>query len=135
MTSLSNWVMPGKLKELTKLYIRGGQLRDLGEVQKRQGEQWTVEILRFEFLSELDLYWRELKTLFPKLIYLLQVECPNFMNFQCDERGVWMNKEAIDTHVQLQKYLKTSMISSRAMSGSGPTLAQDHSNICPADEK
>ncbi|KAH7832975.1 hypothetical protein Vadar_001930 [Vaccinium darrowii] len=135
MTSLSNWVMPGKLKELTKLYIRGGQLRDLGEVQKRQGEQWTVEILRFEFLSELDLYWRELKTLFPKLIYLHQVECPNFMNFQCDERGVWMNKEAIDTHVQLQKYLKTSMISSRAMSGSGPTLAQDHSNICPADEK
>ncbi|KAH7834077.1 hypothetical protein Vadar_012526 [Vaccinium darrowii] len=135
MTSLSNWLMPGKLKELKKLYITGGKLRDLGEIQKRQKEQWTMEILRFEYLGELELYWKELSTLFPKLIYLRQVECPNFMDFQCDERGVWMKKEVVDTHVQLQKYLKTSMISSRAMSGSGPTLAQDHSNICPADEK
>ncbi|XP_058193158.1 uncharacterized protein LOC131310256 [Rhododendron vialii] len=101
MTSTTNWLMPGKLKELKKLYIRGGQLRDLGEIQRRQVEQWTVEILHLEYLSELELYWKELRTVFPKLIYLHQVGCPKFINFPC---GVWINEMAINTHVQLQKY-------------------------------
>ncbi|XP_058193160.1 uncharacterized protein LOC131310257 [Rhododendron vialii] len=101
MTSTTNWLMPGKLKELKKLYIRGGQLRDLGEIQRCQEEQLTVEILHLEYLSELELYWKELRTVFPKLIYLHQVGCPKFINFPC---GVWINKMAINTHVQLQKY-------------------------------
>ncbi|KAH7859595.1 hypothetical protein Vadar_003047 [Vaccinium darrowii] len=109
-TSLPNCLMPGKLTELKKLYIRGGQLCDLGQIQKHQGEQWTVEILRLKYLSKLEIDWGELRILFPKLVYLHQVECPKFTNFRCDERGVWMNNNAIDTHVMLQKYLKTSGI-------------------------
>ncbi|XP_058193163.1 disease resistance RPP13-like protein 4 isoform X3 [Rhododendron vialii] len=135
MTSLTNWLMPGKLKELKKLYIRGGQLRDLGEIQKHQAERLTVEILQLKYLSKLELYWKELRTLFPKLIYLHQVECPNLFNFHCDERGMWVDHKAIDTHVQLQKYLRTcGAISSSSMVGSGSTSTQDNCNICPVDE-
>ncbi|KAI8527101.1 hypothetical protein RHMOL_Rhmol12G0049800 [Rhododendron molle] len=122
MMSLSDWLMPSKLKKLKKLYIRGGTLRDLGEIHKRQVEQWNVEILRLEYLSELELYWKELRTVFPKLIYLHQVECPKFLNFPC---GVWINEMAINTHVQLQKYYHSTngMISSSLMLGSSSTSA------------
>ncbi|KAH7854957.1 hypothetical protein Vadar_019582 [Vaccinium darrowii] len=134
--TLPHWLKPAKLKVLKKLYITGGQLLDLGQYQKHQGERWNVEILRLKYLNELKLDWIELRIIFPKLNNLHQVDCPKFTNFQCDERGMWTNKEAIDTHVQQQKYLRTSdMISSSTMSGSGPTLAQDESNICPIDEK
>ncbi|KAI8527104.1 hypothetical protein RHMOL_Rhmol12G0050000 [Rhododendron molle] len=136
MMSLTNWLMPGKLKELKKLYIRGGQLRDLGEIQKRQAERLTVEILQLKYLSKLELHWRELRTLFPKLIYLHQLECPNLFNFQCDERGMWVDHKAIDTHMQLQKYLRTcGAISTSSMVGSGSTSTQDNCNISPVDEK
>ncbi|KAI8562267.1 hypothetical protein RHMOL_Rhmol03G0021800 [Rhododendron molle] len=136
------------LKELNKLYIRGGQLCDLGQSQEQQGElwieeimlimglKWNVEILCLNYLSKLKIDWSELRRLFPKLIYLHQEECPKLTNSQCNERGVWMNMEAIDSNMQLQKYLKTSgMISSSSMSGSDLTLAQDDSKICPVDEK
>ncbi|XP_058217533.1 disease resistance RPP13-like protein 4 [Rhododendron vialii] len=131
-----NWMMPGKHMELKKLYIRGGHLCDLHEIQERQGEQWTLEILHLKYLSELNIDWRKLRILFPMLIYSHQVECPKVTNFPCDERGVWMDNKAINTHVQLQKYLKTSgMISSSSNWGSSSTSARDDSNICPVDEK
>ncbi|KAI8527105.1 hypothetical protein RHMOL_Rhmol12G0050100 [Rhododendron molle] len=130
MTSLTNWLMPSKVKELKKLYIRGGQLRDLGEIQKHQAERLTVEILQLKHLSNLELHWRELRTLFPKLIYLHQVECPKFFHFQGNERGMWMDHKAIDTHVQLQQYVKTcGEINSSSMLGSGSTSTQDNCNI------
>ncbi|KAI8527102.1 hypothetical protein RHMOL_Rhmol12G0049900 [Rhododendron molle] len=108
ISSLTDWLMPGKLTKLQKLYIRGGQLCDLGDIQKRQGVQWTVEILRLEYLSELELHWKELRILFPKLIYLHQVGCPKFFYFPCDKRGVWMDNKVIDTHMQLKKYFRAS---------------------------
>ncbi|KAI8527106.1 hypothetical protein RHMOL_Rhmol12G0050200 [Rhododendron molle] len=136
-TSLpDNWMMPSKHLELKKLYIKGGHLCDLREIQERQGEQWTVEILQLKYLSKLNIDWRKLRILFPMLIYLHQVECPKVTNFPCDEKGVWMDDKAINTHVQLLKYLKTSgMISSSSNWGSSSTSARDDSNICPVDEK
>ncbi|KAH7859736.1 hypothetical protein Vadar_004836 [Vaccinium darrowii] len=123
-TSLPNCLMPRKLTELKKIYIKGGQLCDLGQIQKRQGEQWTVEILRLKYLSKLEIDWGELRILFPKLVYLDQEKCPKFTNFPCDERGVWMDNNAIDTHVQLQKYLRNSGIIS--LSSIKPTLYRDN---------
>ncbi|XP_058205598.1 disease resistance RPP13-like protein 4 [Rhododendron vialii] len=96
--SLTNWLRPAE--RLKKLYIRGGLLCDLDQIQKRQGEWWNVEILRLKYLSKLKIDWSELRILFPKLIYLQQEECPKLSNSPCDERGVWMNMEAIDSHMQ-----------------------------------
>ncbi|XP_058205595.1 disease resistance RPP13-like protein 4 [Rhododendron vialii] len=134
--SLTNWLRPAVMKGLKKLYIRGGQLCDLGQSGNSQGEHWNVEILRLKYLEELEIDWRELRILFPKLIYLHQVECPKLTNFWCDQRGVWMDVKAIDTHVQLQNYLRFSgMIGSSSMQGSGSTSAHNDCNICPVDEK
>ncbi|KAH7853518.1 hypothetical protein Vadar_003502 [Vaccinium darrowii] len=102
--TLTNCLRLTSIKGLEKLYIRGGQLRDLGQVQKHQGNRWIVKILRLKYLIDLEIDWSELRILFPELIYLHQVECPSLLNFPCDERGVWINQEAIDTHGQLQKY-------------------------------
>ncbi|KAH7851150.1 hypothetical protein Vadar_007830 [Vaccinium darrowii] len=96
ITSLPNCLMPGKLTKLKKLYIRGEKLCDIGQIRKHQGEQCTVEILRLKYLSELETDLKELRILFPKLIYLHQVECPKFRNIACDYRGVWMDNNAID---------------------------------------
>lgn len=101
------WLSPDVLKKLKKLYIRGGQLRDIHEFVQFHGKShWTVEILRLKYLSELKIDWRELQILYPKLIYLHQVECPKLTNFPCDESGVWMAMEAIETQVQRWNRLK-----------------------------
>ncbi|KAI8562249.1 hypothetical protein RHMOL_Rhmol03G0020200 [Rhododendron molle] len=97
--SLTTWLRPEEMKGLKKLYIRGGQLCDLGQSGNHQGEHWNVEILRLKYLEELEIDWREQRILFPKLIYLHQVECPKLTNFCCDQRGVWMDDKAIDTLV------------------------------------
>ncbi|KAK9267759.1 hypothetical protein L1049_010193 [Liquidambar formosana] len=88
-----NWLMPGTLKNLKKLYIRGGKLRGLGQVQEAK-DRWAVETLRLKFLCELKMDWRELCLLFPKLIYLEKVKCPNLIFFPCDESGVWLNENS-----------------------------------------
>ncbi|KAH7853325.1 hypothetical protein Vadar_001203 [Vaccinium darrowii] len=89
---LTDWLRPAEIKGLKKLYIRGGNLCDVGKSQIHQGEHWDVEILHLKYLSELKIDWSELKILFPKLIYLHQEECPKFTNFPCDDKGVWMKK-------------------------------------------
>ncbi|KAH7853869.1 hypothetical protein Vadar_007487 [Vaccinium darrowii] len=88
------WLMDKKLDKLKKLYIRGGMLRDLGQYGLQEKKEWTVKILRLKFLNNLDMDWRELMRLFPKLIYLEKVRCPKLTFFPCDEQGVWMNKLA-----------------------------------------
>ncbi|KAI8562270.1 hypothetical protein RHMOL_Rhmol03G0022100 [Rhododendron molle] len=132
---LSDWLRPAGIKGLKKLYIRGGQLYDLGQSRKHQGEHWNVEILRLKYMSKLEIDWSELRILFPKLIYLHQVECPKLTNFPCDKSGVWMDKNAIYIQEQLQKYSRTRAIGSSSMVESGPTLEEDYCNICPVHEK
>ncbi|KAI8562261.1 hypothetical protein RHMOL_Rhmol03G0021200 [Rhododendron molle] len=132
---LIDWLRPARIKGLKKLYIRGGQLYDLGQSRKHQGEHWNVEILRLKYMSELGIDWNELRILFPKLIYLHQVECPKLTNFPCDKSGVWMDKNATYIQEQLEKYSRTQGIGSSSMVESGPTLEEDDCNICPVDEK
>ncbi|CAL9026022.1 unnamed protein product [Prunus brigantina] len=83
-----SWLMPGKLKSLKKLYIRGGQLQNLGQVH--ENDKWTIRILRLKFLSELKLDWNELQVSFPDLIYLEKFRCPKLTFFPCDASGLWL---------------------------------------------
>ncbi|KAK9921663.1 hypothetical protein M0R45_030165 [Rubus argutus] len=87
-----SWLAPGMLKRLKKLYIRGGQLQSIGQVQ--EDDKWTVEILRLKFLSELKIDWNELQVSFPKLTYLEKFRCPKATFFPCNETGVWLKPES-----------------------------------------
>ncbi|XP_059635361.1 uncharacterized protein LOC132277520 [Cornus florida] len=93
-----SWLMPANLKGLEKLYIRGGKFSDLGQFQDKGGivmpeqHKWNVEVLRLKYLNELEMDWRELRELFPKLIFLEKVKCPKLAFFPCDEKGVWINR-------------------------------------------
>ncbi|PQM41632.1 disease resistance RPP13-like protein 4 [Prunus yedoensis var. nudiflora] len=84
----SSWLMPGKLKSLKKLYVRGGQLQSLGQVH--ENDKWTIRILRLKFLSELKMDWNELQVSFPDLIYLEKFRCPKLTFFPCDASGLWL---------------------------------------------
>ncbi|KAL6133834.1 hypothetical protein ACLB2K_066067 [Fragaria x ananassa] len=86
-----SWLAPGKLENLKKLYVRGGQLQSLGQVQ--ESEKWTVDMLRLKFLSELKLDWNELQAAFPKLNYVEKFRCPKTTFFPCNENGVWLKTE------------------------------------------
>ncbi|KAK9287629.1 hypothetical protein L1049_016066 [Liquidambar formosana] len=84
-----DWLRPGKLKSLKKLYIRGGKLHGLGQVEDDNNDRWKVEILRMKFLQELNMDWEGLQALFPDLIYLEKVACPNLKKIPCNDSGVW----------------------------------------------
>ena len=88
-TGTPSWLIPGKLQSLKKLYIRGGKLNNLRQIQEGN-DKWTVEILRLKYLDEFNMNWNELHTSFPKLIFLETVECVNLSSCPCDEFGVWL---------------------------------------------
>ncbi|KAF3451585.1 hypothetical protein FNV43_RR07680 [Rhamnella rubrinervis] len=83
---MPEWLMPGGLKDLKKLYIRGGELSNL-RLEDRC--QWTVKVLRLKFLSQLKMDWPELRALFPNLVYMEKFNCPQLSFLPCDESGVW----------------------------------------------
>ena len=87
--SKPKWLTPANLPNLKKLYIRGGSLATLGE------GSWMVETLRLKYLSEMKTNWRELKELFPELVYLERVRCPGITLCPCDENGVWQSPKPI----------------------------------------
>ncbi|XP_031375251.1 disease resistance RPP13-like protein 4 isoform X2 [Punica granatum] len=88
--SSPDWLKPGNMKSLIKLYIRGGKLHDFGETQN--DDSWSVEILRLKFLDELEMNWDDVQALFPKLIYLEKFECKNLTTFLGDLNGVWVKR-------------------------------------------
>ncbi|XP_050283923.1 disease resistance RPP13-like protein 4 [Quercus robur] len=92
-TGTPEWLIPGKPQSLKKLYIRGGKLNNLRQMNLRQmpegSDMWTVEILRLKYLNAFDMDWDELQTSFPKLIFLENVKCPN-LTWPRDEFGVWL---------------------------------------------
>ncbi|KAF5782694.1 putative leucine-rich repeat domain superfamily [Helianthus annuus] len=93
-----NWLTAANLQGLRKLYIRGGHFSDLGQNMDMlewddsptlPKERWNVETLRLKYLEELNMEWRELQNLFPKLKTLEKVKCPRLTLFPCNEQGVW----------------------------------------------
>ncbi|KAK1386723.1 hypothetical protein POM88_014901 [Heracleum sosnowskyi] len=92
------WLNPTKLEKLKKLYIRGGQLCELGGNTggwNKPVDPWRVKILRLKYLTGLTMHWKEVDKLFPDLIFLEKVNCPMLTFFPCDEAGVWINKEKL----------------------------------------
>ncbi|CAL5344860.1 unnamed protein product [Camellia sinensis] len=87
-TFIVSWLLFANLKNLKKLYVRGGLFCYVGPMVAT-----TVEILRLKYLSEFEMYWRGFRVLFPNLIYLEKIECPRLTNFPCNENGLWMNRE------------------------------------------
>lgn len=97
-----NWLTPGSLKGLKKLYIRGGNFSDLGQYQDILEwddssippiDTWNVEVLRLKYLDEIKMDWRELQRLFPNMTSLEKVKCPGLTLFPCNEQGFWNNKK------------------------------------------
>ncbi|GFZ03149.1 hypothetical protein Acr_15g0017570 [Actinidia rufa] len=94
-TSPPSWLRLSKMKELKKLYIRGGKLCNLEKSPERNASgQCTVEILYLKYLGDLKMDWKDLMILFPKLIFLHEVECPNLTNIPCNKSGVWKRQES-----------------------------------------
>ncbi|KAI7993546.1 Disease resistance RPP13-like protein 4 [Camellia lanceoleosa] len=85
-----SWLRSANLKNLKKLYIRGGLLCKLDEIVAT-----TVEMLQLKYLSDFQMRWMDLRRLFPKLIYLEKVECRGLNSFPCDQNGVWMREYKI----------------------------------------
>ncbi|PSR86325.1 Disease resistance RPP13-like protein [Actinidia chinensis var. chinensis] len=98
-TSLPSWLRPANLKELNKLYIRGGRLCDLGQFQiLNDGDQWAVEILRLTYLEG---EW-------------------------IDRKAIDQDQS---TFVKLQQHCKTSDASSSSVLGSSPSLTWNDCSI------
>ncbi|XP_028066792.1 uncharacterized protein LOC114269625 [Camellia sinensis] len=85
-----SWLWVDNLKNLKKLYIKGGLLCNMDEIVAM-----TVEILQLKYLTNLEMPWKDVMMLFPNLIYLEKVECPDLNSFLCDQNGVWMSKHNI----------------------------------------
>ncbi|XP_057956164.1 disease resistance RPP13-like protein 4 [Malania oleifera] len=70
---MPDWLRPsGGLEKLNKLYIRGGDLEDLGW---KEGTKWNVKILRLKYLKKLNVDVPRLRENFPELIYLEKIQC------------------------------------------------------------
>ena len=90
---IPDWLIPGKLQSLKKLYIRGGKLKNLGKTE--ENEKWKVEILRLKYLEKFMMDWEELSPSFPDLIVLENVEC-TINSCPCDEEGLWLKESSTD---------------------------------------
>ncbi|KAM5578629.1 disease resistance RPP13-like protein 4 [Rosa sericea] len=66
------WLNPSQLKNLKKLYIRGGELVSLGHGET---DGWMVENLRLKYLGKLDIDLPRLKALFSHLQHLEKIKC------------------------------------------------------------
>ncbi|XP_075665996.1 disease resistance RPP13-like protein 4 [Castanea sativa] len=88
---MPDWLKRLNLKNLKKLYIRGGVLSDLSLTKDHK---WTVKCLRLKSLRQLRMDWQELQPLFPNLTYVEKVECPELSSFPCDENGEWIRPES-----------------------------------------
>ena len=100
-----NWLMPRKLKSLKKLYIKGGKLINLGQMQQGNAK-WTVEILRLKYLGEFNMRWEDLRESFPHLILFEKFKCSSLASCPCDECGAWLVEAGDTTSDKAEAYDK-----------------------------
>ncbi|KAK9924120.1 hypothetical protein M0R45_032507 [Rubus argutus] len=84
------WLKPSKLKNLKKLYIRGGVLDSLNH---GESEEWKVEILRLKYLKKLEIGFQQLQQEFPHLRYLEKIDCHLIGQDKYDTDIVWSKSE------------------------------------------
>ena len=97
---MPDWLKLLNLKNLKKLYIRGGELSDLRLPGDQEEHSWAVECLRLKSLSKLKMDWPELQQqLFPKLKYAEEEDCPHLSSFSLDDNGdrIW-NAADVEAH-------------------------------------
>ena len=88
---MPDWLKLLNLKNLKKLYIRGGELSDLRLPEDQEDHSWAVECLRLKSLSKLEMDWPKLQQqLFPKLKYAEKEDCPQLSSFPSDDNGEWI---------------------------------------------
>ncbi|OMO87850.1 disease resistance RPP13-like protein 4-like protein [Corchorus capsularis] len=85
-TDPPKWLVPGKLKSLKNLSVRGGRL---GHLIQEEQVKWGVEILRLKFLINFTMNWKDMQEEFPELKYLENVRCPRITFCPTDASGVW----------------------------------------------
>uniref|UniRef100_A0A803KTD2 Disease resistance R13L4/SHOC-2-like LRR domain-containing protein n=1 Tax=Chenopodium quinoa TaxID=63459 RepID=A0A803KTD2_CHEQI len=90
LSSLLRCICKDKESSLQKLYIRGGQVLDLGMVSMEMHSFCNVHTVRLRYLPELTIHWGEFRKFFPKLTRLQVWRCPNLIAFPCDENGLWV---------------------------------------------
>lgn len=66
------WLKPGNLEELKRLYIRGGKLDAL---HPEENKKWKVKILRLKYLKNLTIEAEFLQQNFPNLVYFEKFNC------------------------------------------------------------
>nr|POE94181.1 disease resistance rpp13-like protein 4 [Quercus suber] len=89
-SKMPDWLRPLNLKNLKKLYIRGGELSDLRLPGDQEDHSWAVECLRLKSLSELRMDWPKLQQLFPKLKSAEPVYYPPLSSSPRDDNGEWI---------------------------------------------
>ncbi|KAF5202538.1 Disease resistance rpp13-like protein [Thalictrum thalictroides] len=81
-----NWLKSSNLKNLKRLYIKGGKL---GSLKNEAGDEaWNVKILRLKFLIDMVMNWSDMQSTFPHMVYLEKIKCDK-LEFPCDKNGVW----------------------------------------------
>ncbi|KAM4082640.1 hypothetical protein ACJW30_11G190800 [Castanea mollissima] len=83
-SSSPDWLIPGKLGNLNKLYIRGGQLERLVPPQEGN-DKWKVKSLHLTYLDKFNMDWEALHKSFPDLVFLENSKCRNLTSYP----GVW----------------------------------------------
>lgn len=100
-TKPPKWLTPDKLEKLESLYVRGGSLHYLCQVQEdkegkgqvQEVKEWKVKTMRLKYLKELKMDWREMRQSFPYLVCLQMVDCPRLTLFPCDKNGLWLKEQ------------------------------------------
>jgi hypothetical protein len=90
-----NWLSPGVLKNLKKLYIRGGKLNGMNTHNNPGGRVWKVEILRLRFLKYFKMSWSLMHVLFENLNSVEYVKCDNLTGFPGKNNGLWRSEDEI----------------------------------------
>ncbi|OMO93435.1 disease resistance RPP13-like protein 4-like protein [Corchorus olitorius] len=92
-TDPPKWLVPGKLKTLKNLSVRGGRL---GHLIEEEQVKWKVEVLRLKFLINFTMNWKDMQEEFPELKYLENVRCPRITFCPTDASGVWQKSSKLN---------------------------------------
>ncbi|CDP08025.1 unnamed protein product [Coffea canephora] len=86
LQSMPDWLQPGVLQDLKKLYIRGGELKSL---KNQGGQTWNVKILLLKYLKHLKVDELELQHMFPEVVYLEKIKCNKTDQDTYDPPIIW----------------------------------------------
>ncbi|PIN23646.1 hypothetical protein CDL12_03637 [Handroanthus impetiginosus] len=72
LRAVPEWMWPGKVENLEKLYITGGSLESLAH---GDSQNWKVKCVRLKYLKKLLIDEADLASLFPEHMWLQKISC------------------------------------------------------------